>query len=388
MPREDGRGVNLISRRLQDNGIVFCFIRKYGSVTRYFIRMRLNISKLINPKKRVMICELLNYSHIYNLFLRYTSTIEGLEAYPNIKNLDKWKVRRIDYCVQFKVHDIKTYIKLLQRGNKPYRGNYVIPFLPDRKEYVRDISKIGLTNELRKTHKPGSVYFIGGHYDKDNKIKNGSMIINFYDKCFEMKSYKNKGRYTERDFNKAENVLRIEIQCLREKIDSIIDKYDLYREENGIRIKDKRLVRFLNPTITKDILLTKYQEVGDKGNYYKKADAFKFIDETKNIRNKSRLKYILNLVNGRGGSGATVWKVYEKIKANPGEYEITAKQFKKGIRKLNDIGINPVTLKAQYELDELKSLYDEIKNYCDNNRSYVYSDDILEDEFDNYTEEI
>ena len=378
-PKKNGPGTNHISRVLQDNGIIFQFTRIcIDDFTSYHIRIRLNIAKLLTPGRKTSIYQLEDYTEIWKNFYLCMSQALPQES-QELADLDKWKTRRIDFCVQLSLCDVKTYIKLFQRGNKPSRGNYIIPYKPKN----NDTRHIRIDDELRKSHKPGSVYFLGGKYKtipgkkKKKKISLGSMIINIYDKQREMQSEKNNGRYTADEIDQEQNILRFEIQCLSKQIDYLIKKYNLYEYIDGKKTKDKRLKNFLNPTIAKEIILSKYADICGKGNYYKKSTALELIQDDKTIRNKDILKDIVNLLNGTGG-GRTIWKEYQRIKTKPTNHLLTPKQFKNGVKRLNDKGINPITLKADYYLDELPSLYDVIDGYFDNLNNTVVNDEIID----------
>lgn len=345
--------------------------------------IRLNLAKLINPQARTTLFDIQDYNGLWQNFYRCMSQALP-DRYTFLTNLNNWDTRRIDYCIQFRVHDVETYIKLFQRGNKPYRGHYIIPYIAkdETDKNDKDTRHIAIDDELRKSHKPGSVYFVGGSYkpipeSRKKRLVLGSTIINIYDKQKEMKADKNKGRYTDKELAEAENILRIEIQCLSGKINTIAERYNLYKVDNGVLVKDKSLERYLSLDIARDILLTKYAEVCGKGNYYKTADVLKNITDRQSIRNKDRLKEIIKHLNGTG-SGRTIWKEYERIKAKPEAYTITPEQYKKAIKKLNDEDINPITLKATYPIDELPSLYEPIQNYFNNLESQVYNDIITD----------
>ena len=333
---------------LSDNGIIFEFKhickRNY---TGYYIYLRLNSSKLLEDN-RLAIFTPERYPEIEERFKTLIESFFG-SRWMRFSDINSWRVRRVDYCVQFKVHDAQTYIKLFQRGDKPARGEYCIP------NYHYKDAHISPTDELRKSHKDGSVYFRGGHFTRDSRFVDGSMNINFYDKHSEMSAPHNDGRYTADELEAAKNIIRIEIQCLRRKIDALSDR------------DAKRLSDFLDIETGRKILLSKYDEVCGKGDYYKLQAARNAVTGNSLIgrtKTQERCKRVLELCSGL----STVWKK----RINNGKQ--TEKEFNKALKKLNENGINPTTLPARCELDQLPSLHDRIEQYFNNMQETIASD--------------
>lgn len=381
IPKRNGQGYIFVSKVLTDNGITFFFVKfDINGFKRYRIKARVNLSKILNPDRKVSIYHLEDYHELWEAFKKVTDR-EIPKEYEYITDLDKWNTRRIDYCFQTYSTDTETYIDLFQRGNKPSRIPCIIPYKPEAafKNHIR------IDDELRKSHKTGSVYFMGGKFKpvEDSKTEKrlhlGSVIINIYDKYNEMRAEKNRGKYTTEEIEQEKGVLRFEVQCLSRKIDSIISNFNLYRtDENGNRVKDKRLRRFLRSDIAKSVILPMYEQICGTGDYYKKKDAIALINIKEDLKPKQKQKLIdlINYLNGTG-SGRTIWKELFKLKLK-GNRE--REKMRDSIKALNDLEINPITLKADYYIDELPSLYERIGNCFDSMGSVdVLTDDEIDD---------
>lgn len=376
---------------LSDRGIVLEFRKVYGAYVGYYIYLRLNIGKLIgsNRTEITTLSDLKDYNCIKCLFYSYLAELlTGYKCleYEYLLDLDNWNVRRIDYCVQLTAPiDVEEYIKLLQRGGKPHRGHYIIP-------YTKSSSHKRIDNELQKTHRIGSVYFKGGkyqvqtHYRKRNTytIIPGSLNINFYDKQKEMLSPLNKDKYETEDINRANNIIRIEVQCLPKKIDSIRKKYNF---------TDKSLKNFVVGntalSIARNILLSVYDDIGGKGNYYHKNTLKTFIDDFKTdsgrsiSRHKKRLyKCIIDLLNAPGRYKPYLWKKEIELNTKPYKtyidndfFVVDTADLKRGVKELNNrYSINPIALSDNFTIDEVPSLYSYIDDYFTSPDSIIYSD--------------
>ena len=136
----------------------------------------------------------------------------------------------------------------------------------------------------------GSVYLPSKSRNiKQNKT--GSLTINFYNKYQELsvESIKNK-EITEAQLNQAKDILRLEVQCHRPKLDSIRQKYSL---------ENKKIIHYLSPQISFDVLESAILKVCKKGDYCRKSVALEKIDNEKGLHDstKNNLKMILTEVN-------------------------------------------------------------------------------------------
>jgi len=352
-PDEYKKGVvHVECKTLQDNGIIFEFITNFGEFVGYFLRARVNMKRLIDSENRVALFQLIDYKSVKEGFREKVSRIIDPTKYPFLCDIERWDVRRIDYCIQFKVPDVAQYIKLMQKGNKPIRGLFKIPY---SKEMAKD-KKIKVDDELRKTHRKGSVYFTSR-----------SMNINFYDKQLEMKSEKNIGRYSDDQINDAENMLRIEVQCLKFKLTHIRRKF---------HISDKCIKHYLDVEIAKDVLITKYDEIAGKGDYLKKKGILATIEGCK-AKRATKVRLVEAVEKANNGTRKTgVWKARLKLERDEGKG--AAKKFGERINYLNKVlGVNPIALSENYKLDKLPSLHGDILHYFDDMSKEAIEDELL-----------
>lgn len=218
------------------------------------------------------------------------------------KEIFKIELNRIDYKADIKLESkemLKEYIKLLDKHNATFY------YMKKKNDYD---TSIYLTN------------------------KTGQHTFNFYDKLEEQKN--RKGMYDE----KFENVLRLEVQNRPAKLRSQSKK-----EANP---KEKLLDNYYSKEAMEENffkLITPYLYEGD---YYKIEQARKIINKSKYSKKwKEKLKRFLKAVANNKGVKATYNSKYC--------HEDTGKSY---IQKLNNLGINPITLDEDSPYDKLDNL--------------------------------
>lgn len=288
----------------------------------YHLEINLNLSKLVLGDEHV---KLITAGQIDAVEQCFNEVIDSLDI--GLPYLREWSLVRCDYCMNIKTPYVKEYVKLLQSGDIP----------------------IGLRlkyDENRNyTQKEGGLYLVGG------SRKNPNITINFYDKQFEMIC---KDHPAEQ-IAQAQDILRLEVQCKRVKINSII-KSEKYKEVTGHTLLD-----FLNPEVSYVIIQYYLSRVVKDATFQRLPVAHKMIDEL-SCRNEKK-----ELLHSLIDTIATQYGSVKKARDYFGKQGKTAKEIDSCIRYLAEKDVNAVTIspnqtikgkKRTAGLDSIHSLLD------------------------------
>lgn len=298
--------------------IIFLRYKEINGFHYHYIEIRMNPKILIENNNYVDVTKQEDYKKILkafkNLFKPIRKQFQKIRKYKYLKfmydSLDYYEVKRIDYCVNIKVPYSEMLIKLIQRSN-----------VPDTFKIVE------IYDEKSKRMKS---------YESSFYIRNKSVCINCYDKKFqllhEFSSYS--------DIEQAENIIRFEVQCYSTKTNNLKAKY---------KFKTKSMLNYITYEVCEDILRKYYNKTIGCGDYYTLQEARKIIND-KNFRldTKQRMIEVLNLINQK----RNVSKAKEEYKNNFG----TKKEFNTILKKINEIGINPVTIPISWGIACLPNL--------------------------------
>lgn len=232
------------------------------------------------------------------------------ELLPARTDLSRWNVKRIDYTFDIKIPNVKEYIALLQRGDKPF-GMHI-----DNSEQHK--------SEMEKTHYKNSV-----------RYKNKSCTVNIYDKFEERKQI---AAYPPPLLEECRDILRVEIQCRSRKVQSI-----------GKNIGGKRFFDYLLSEDRQRAIVGYYlSRIGGKGNYYTLKEACEIVEKSHCPRlSKKQTEKFLTTANRY----KSVWKtkaLYRKESAS------------KILARLRRLNINPVTIPRRWKKRALQSFYTQI----------------------------
>lgn len=264
------------------------------------VLIKLNLSKLMKTNKVTLI----NNDDLPILEKAFNDTVKAIS--PILPKMFYWNVNRIDYSINIKTPYVTEYIRLF------HRCNY-------KKEALKYIDGVNISD--------GSFY-----------IASKTSTINFYDKEDELLKKKN---YSEEDWEESKNVLRLEVECERSKVNATKKKFNL---------SSTYFNEFLNPQISYDTITYVYKKYIGCGDFYSLDKCKKLIDNTFTARNKERLKLLVqNIAKHKGITNYLVTlNDYEK------------KQAKKDVITLNKKNINPVTIPRDYKINTLPSLKSKI----------------------------
>lgn len=236
------------------------------------------------------------------------------ELHPDIPEMKLWHVRRIDYAIDISTEYVLNYIILFQRGRIP--NNF----------------KIKLDDNNHRNHKPGSLY-----------LANDSVHINFYDKQNELLR---KGVNDKCIINRAEKILRLEVQCMYSKTTSIKEKFVL---------PTKSIVDFLNENISSKMIIEYYEKTVGGGDFYTLEEARKIIEKSKFSRKKK--DKLIDMLNGIASSKG-VQNYLDKLDIK--EKKAAAKYIEELALKLN---LNSITIPREWKIKKLNSLIPDITQY-------------------------
>lgn len=232
---------------------------------------------------------------------------EASKISPILEEFDSYSLSRNDYCINFDLANLEinsfpeTYMNLIKQGDIP-------PHFTEYKKYdENDVSH-------RKKSDGDSFY-----------LKNKSLNINCYNKYAQMK----KQDPDNPDLEKYRYIIRFEIQCKYLKI-----RYMMKQIKDCDGIKEV-LHALLDDDVCTKILLNYYNKTIGMGDYYSLKDARNIVKSKNYHRNKeSRLIAALELVSKRRG-------IFHAKSHLDGK---KLDEFKRSIKDLGEIGVNPVTL--------------------------------------------
>lgn len=295
-------GIRLVTYRVYENKIF------KGRV----VSCKINFKRLIEKKDRIGVYREADHDAVMKKFNEIMLELQ-------LPEWDYWIVNRIDYCVNVRTPYVKEYIMLFQKSD-----------IPSHQRLTYD------KKTRNKSHKDGSLYLPAKARDsRKRKNKTGSQTINFYDKQDELI----KECAAVEEIEQAQDILRLEVQCNYPKLDYIKRKYDL----------DRSLDTLLSAEICIEVLQRAILQVCHKGEYLRRSEALKAIDESKcHKTTKDKLKLIITSVAKQHQS---IWKAREKFIQDG---IITHEQFRNYIYKLDELGINPVTISDTVHLQDKK----------------------------------
>lgn len=273
----------------------------------YWCILRINLKRIANNGQAttsLYYCTEEEKENLTRNFERFMSTL-----LPQRANLSQWIVRRIDYTIDIKTPYVKEYITLLQRGNKPPYSH-----IDNDKQHKR---------EDKKTHFKGGV-----------RYKNKSITVNIYDKYRERQSEENI--YNAHLLESCRDILRIEIQCFKEKV-----RYIKQRR----CIPHKTIYPYLRKEIAFKTIYENLKHIAGKGDYYSYAQALKEANgKNLHLETKKKIEWFLFFINRQYKS---VWKL---------KSEWDEREFKTLTSKLRELNINPVTIPRSYKIKKLPNI--------------------------------
>lgn len=321
--RQGNKYVNTTYRR---QGIVISAYAIDEAYKAYILLCRVNFKRLIEQQNRIAVYKDTDY---YQMIDKFDQIMERL----NLPKMTEWDANRIDYCVNIKTPYVEQYIKLMGKGDiPPYQR---LTYDPINRNY---------------TARPGSVYLPAKARD-GRKQTTGSITVNFYDKHDQLKKEQEKNAdITDEVLQQAKNILRLEVQCHRPKLEYIKRKYHL---------PNKRIASYLSPEFSFEVIEKAILSICKKGDYQRKSEALRMIDKSNyQHKTKDRLKLIIAETAKQHQS---IWKVKQRLIKSG---NISDAQWGDCITRLNVLNINPVTISDNIHLQD-KTLKQGLPNIYD-----------------------
>ncbi len=275
---------------------------------------RVNFSKLLHPADKISIITPWDIDEAENRFNDLTR-----DLLPFFPEFQFWKVNRIDYCVNVHTPYVDEYIHLLKKGNRRYMQDW----------YDRNGNY---------TQKPGSLYYVATAKRKRNR----GVTVNFYNKIDEMmKSFESNGEWPddERMDELPRDILRLEVQCHKAKVDYLQKKYGL---------PDRSVMYFLDHRIAYEMISTYLKIIAGESDYHRKSVALEMIDQT-GCRQATKEK-MKNIIQDVAKQHSSIWKVRDAYVQNG---IMQRDEYNALMRMLHSHNINPVTITNNLHLEGL-----------------------------------
>ena len=260
----------------------------------------------------------------------FISCFNGIMDKINAPHIDskRWKVSRIDYAVNFQTEYKQLYLHLM--------------------------------NKSRTRHKQ-----IRGRFETSCYLMGKGYTYNTYDKAEQLRAKQQSGHnrqiISDNDIDKAEKILRFEVQCKRGKVNTLAKRF---------KWKDRDVMNFLKPFVAFYVLT-------DCANHFFKGDYLTANREAKNniyaaieqnAKGTKRIKDGMTQIAKSLASepDTNIDDIKERLKQSGYNRDDINYLF----RRFNELNINPVPisirLSKKYRLQQLKSIPHLLADYIEN----------------------
>jgi hypothetical protein len=280
---------------------------------------------------------------------------EANKISPILQDFDSYSLNRSDYCINFDLNELEIpctteqMMTLIKKGNIP--------------THFTERTKYDLTSRRQKPEKD-SFYLVSD-----------SVVINYYDKYAQLMKEDNHPCQNKEDAN---NKIRCEVQCSYQKLHSVSkhhvklsntlaptpsahkDIEDMYEAIISRRYVAIKIEPLLSDDVSLDVVQKYFNKVVRKGDYYTLERAKRIIQSTDyRLKTKVRLIDTLTLINQCRG-------IY---KAKPTLQWEALVNFNRSIKGLENLGINPVTIPREWNIEHIPNLFNAYRNKLDLERS-------------------
>jgi len=264
--------------------------------------------------------------------------IEAAKISPVLGKFQHYSINRIDYCLNFDSVELrmgcsaKQMMTLIKQGNIPR-------YFKEEKIYSK------------KSHRKES-------YKNDFRIKNDSVTVSCYRKYAQLLA----NFPTCPDLEVSNNLMRFEVKYNYTKVNYIsrIIKGEMRKKLTPDELWDDFLHDTVNPVkemltnnVCRNVISKYFHKVVRKGDYFTLKGA-RWMIQAHNFRQdkEDRLLQALKLVNDSRG----IAKAKAKLSGDD------LKDFKRSLKDLDDIFVNPVTIPRRWDVghisNPLRAYYD------------------------------
>ena len=295
---------NLTTHEYKAYGISSLILTETNSPTTYYNAVKIvqfNPSKLLGKEDH---CALTQQSDIMEMNDRFTQLVQAIHS--DLPDLLFWKVDRIDYSANVITANVPLYIELFQKADRPTK----------------------LFKPLRSAS--------GKQEQRDNSfhLSTKSFSLNFYNKQDEVID---RGQ-DQKHIDDAQDILRIEVQCKKGKVNSLKQKDD--------NILSNELYNFVDTDLAREILIGYYDQTIGPGDYYTLEGAKKTIDAQSDITDSKKGKLIKHLRDSNNFKN--LWEAKQSFGNNT--------LFNNYMKQIRALGINPVIIPRRKGISYLPNL--------------------------------
>lgn len=307
-----------------------------------------SIKVKINPKVFTGIKDYVSAANAS--YLNDVETLFNIEAQkisPILEEFSSYGLNRNDYCINFDLHELnigctpEQMIQLMKRSYCP--------------EYFKERTKYDKDSSHRKKSNKYSLY-----------LENNSVTINCYWKYKELCE-------DFIDCPSLENsrfLIRFEVQCKYSKIYSMSK---IIRNKSGAF---NVINEMLSVDVSSDIIKKYFNRIIQKGDYYTLERARNIVEfQHFKFKKEKRLIDTLNQINECRGIS----------KAKDGLQDGKLEDFRRTLRELAEIGVNPVTIPKEWGIKQIPNLMNAYyRKIEDEHLKKMLSKDNLYSEMDYY----
>lgn len=299
-PKKIGKG-NYVTEELKEIGLTYIRLTNKEVNSKYKYNF-MQISITVNPAKLIGSgqLEVMRSYDIEKVSKTFTKEIEKIHS--GLPTFEYWIVNRIDYAINIETSYVNEYIKLFQRGDKP-----------------KSFKELYCGKAKMRKQQEGSLYLF-----------NNSVTINFYNK---------ESERLNQNFNKdgAKDLLRIEVQCKKPKINTLKTKNNF---------EYRMLGYYLSEEISNQQLGNYYNKIIGTGDYYTLSEAIRMIEDSNYTpKSKEKLIEVIKSVSKH----KSIWEARQRSK-------YTSSSFNRYLNQIRMLNINPVTIPERWRIKYLKNI--------------------------------
>ncbi|TBL80874.1 hypothetical protein [Paenibacillus thalictri] len=324
------RGITILLRRTLLKGPRFScekYAEEFSSGIYYHaIEIRLNPKALIQKREYVKVAKASEFPQICDRFkealkpLQERVELSPLQLFYKLNAIDEYQVKRIDYCINIRTVLHEAYMELISRAD-----------IPAHFYLVTELDK----KSGRQVAYKNSFYI---------QTKGHSVGVNIYNKEYQMQSeFADYERLED-----ANQIIRIEIQCLNGKTNSL-------KQKLGWRYRDCH--HFMNEELSRKLIYDYYEKTVGFEDYYTLEEAKRMIQGNTQYKSKTINKMIevLLLINQK----RSIHKAKMAYSEDATELK-RVEAFNALIKKIKKSGINPVTIPVNWGYRHIPNLVEEM----------------------------